>query len=80
MNNKKVTKIEGKLVAETEKALLIKFKSGKEEWIPKSTLKSQHKVDLKDFQLFIFETWVLEKKGLIIDEKALLQQIVQCLK
>jgi hypothetical protein len=80
MNNKKATKIEGKLVAETEKALLIKFKSGKEEWIPKSTLQSQHKPDMKDFQFFIFETWVLEKKGLIINEKALLQQIVRDLK
>ncbi|MHA1914542.1 MAG: hypothetical protein ACW97V_09290 [Promethearchaeota archaeon] len=80
MDNEKTSKIEGKLVAETEKALLVKFKSGKETWIPKSTLKSQYLADKAVSQMFIFDTWILEKKGLIIDKRALLQPIIQELK
>jgi len=39
MSSKPVSRIEGKLVAETEKAVRIRFKSGKEYWIPKSTIR-----------------------------------------
>jgi len=38
ISNKSYKEIEGRLIFETDKAVRIKFKSGKERWIPKSTI------------------------------------------
>ena len=69
--------IEGIIVAETEKAVLIEFKSGKQVWIPKSTIHSQFSSDKTIFQTFLIETWVLEKNNIIVDEDLLVKNIVE---
>jgi RNase P/RNase MRP subunit p29 len=71
-----VTKIEGRLVAETEKAVLINFGSGREVWIPKSTLKAEFKRNKNISQKFSIDTWVLEKNNVIIDEDHLVKELV----
>jgi len=71
--------IEGMIVAETEKALLIKFKSEKQAWIPKSTIESKFTSDKTIFQTFLIERWVLEKNKIIIDEDSLVKNIVETL-
>jgi len=48
--------IDGIVVAETEKALLIKFKSWKQVWIPKSTIHSNISSDNAIFQAFLIDT------------------------
>lgn len=72
-----ITKIEGRLVAETEKAVLIQFKSGKEVWIPKSTLRADYESNKNISQVFLIDTWVLEKNDIIIDENLLVKNIVE---
>ena len=62
----------GKLIKETEKALLIKFKSGKEIWLPKSTLKSDYMLNQNVIQVFEFNDWILKKKGITIEKEVLL--------
>ncbi len=45
----------------TEKALLILFGSGKEVWIPKSTIRSEFDPESSATQQFTIDTWVLKK-------------------
>lgn len=59
----KETEIKGILKGETAKALLIEF-NGKENWIPKSTIRSW-KLDKDVEQKLIIDTWVLEKNKVI---------------
>ena len=61
MNNTPQTKIKGKFIAETEKAIRIQFISGQEHWIPKSTIESSISHDQTIIQEFLIDSWVLEK-------------------
>ena len=53
--------VKGEIKAETEKALLIVFDSGKEKWIPKSTIKSEYTAQIGVSQTFTISTWALPK-------------------
>jgi hypothetical protein len=57
--------ISGSIQAETEKALRIMFESGKELWIPKSTMHSLYKADSDALQTFEIDAWILKKNELI---------------
>ena len=57
----KVKKIEGIIKGETEKALLLKTNSDGEFWFPKSTIKSEYNSAKESKQLFIIDSWILEK-------------------
>ena len=74
-----ISKIEGRVVAETEKAVLIQFKSEKQVWIPKSTLHSDFDANKEIDQVFSISTWVLEKNKIIINEDLLVKSIVKTL-
>ncbi|MFW9822422.1 MAG: hypothetical protein ACFFE4_05780 [Candidatus Thorarchaeota archaeon] len=53
------THITGTLVAKTKKAVLIKFTSGQEVWIPKSTLKDEFR---SNTNFWIVNTLALKKR------------------
>ena len=80
MAEKSVRNIEGRVLNETDKAVLIKFKSGREYWIPKSTLKLKFIPDTTDYQIFTIDTWVLKKNKIIVDENFLIRKIVNNVK
>ena len=77
MNTTPQTKIKGKLIAETEKAIRIQFTSGQEQWIPKSTIKSVFESEANKLQEFLIDTWVLEKNKIIIAEKPFIERVIQ---
>ena len=77
MNNTPQTKLKGKLIAETEKAVRIQFNSGQEHWIPKSTIKSPFIHELNKEQEFSIDTWVLEKNNISTTEISFLDTIIQ---
>jgi hypothetical protein len=57
------SKKEGFISEETEKAVCIGFLSGKEIWIPKSSIHSEY-ISLKNqIQAFRIENWILKKMG-----------------
>lgn len=58
--------INGSIKAETEKALLLVFKSGSEAWFPKSTIHSQYKPDIGINQTFLANKWIIEKNKIPI--------------
>lgn len=61
---KGVSDIDGTIVGETDKAVLIKFDK-KEEWVPKSAIKN-HSITQKNIpQLFKIDNWILKKLNLI---------------
>ncbi len=64
--NKEITPIEGSVKGETEKALLINFRSGKEKWIPKSTIKCQYSPNRGINQKFLIENWILKKNKILL--------------
>ena len=67
-NSKSITRIkeiEGRLIFETDKAVRIRFKSGKECWIPKSTINSKFDPEKKRYQKFLIEDWILENNKVI---------------
>ncbi len=80
MTEKSFSNIEGRVLNETDKAVPIKFKSGREYWIPKSTLKSKFIPDTTDYQIFTIDTWVLKKNKIIVDENFLIRKIVNNVK
>ena len=53
--------VEGICEGKTEKALLILFDSGKQIWIPKSTIRSEFDPESSGMQNFTIDTWVLKK-------------------
>jgi hypothetical protein len=55
--------IKGIIQRQTAKALLIKFESGTEAWIPKSTIHSTFSPQNKGLQPFLIQSWVLDKKN-----------------
>ena len=52
----------------TEKALLILFESGKQTWIPKSTIRSEFDPESSVMQQFTIDTWVLKKNNIILKQ------------
>lgn len=56
----------GSIKAETEKALLLVFKSGQEVWFPKSTIHSHYKPDRGINQTFLVNKWIIEKNKIKI--------------
>ena len=55
--------INGTIQRQTAKALLIKFESGTEAWVPKSTIHSNFSPQNKGLQPFLIQSWVLDKKN-----------------
>lgn len=56
--------IEGLIKGESEKAMLIKFDSNKEVWIPKSAIHSRYVLRKNNTQTFVIENWILKKNNL----------------
>ena len=71
------TKIKGKIIAETEKAVRIKFNSGQENWIPKSTIKSDFESKKDNIQEFLIDTWVLEKNSILTEDQPIITKIIK---
>jgi hypothetical protein len=76
MSEENIKTIQGKIIAETEKAVRIQFKSGQETWIAKSTITSKFNSQREWFQPFSIQSWVLEKKKVIVDEVHLVKQFI----
>jgi len=55
------TKIQGRIAEETEKAVLLKLESGDENWFPKSTIKSHYSPEKEISQIFLIDSWILER-------------------
>lgn len=62
---KEITKIEGALQGETDKAVLIIFPTGQELWFPKSTIHSNYSPNKGVNQPFQIDNWILKKNGII---------------
>jgi len=59
-----ISKIEGRVINETDKAVLINFRDKTEVWIPKSAIHSPFSTAIASSQLFLIENWVLKKNDL----------------
>ena len=55
------TKVEGIVIEETEKDLLLKLDRGGEDWFPKSTIKSHYSPEKEISQIFLIDSWILER-------------------
>jgi hypothetical protein len=64
--DEEIIEIKGSIKAETEKALLLVFKSGYEAWFPKSTIHSRYKSDIGINQTFLANKWIIEKNKIPI--------------
>ena len=60
-----MSNIDGTISGETHKALLINFNSGKEIWIPKSTIHCQYNPKQNFLQNFLIDNWVLKRNKII---------------
>lgn len=58
--------MQGRIVRETEKALLIAFKNGRESWVPKSTVFSPYNSNSEKTQDFTISHWILEKNNILL--------------
>jgi len=61
--------IQGRILRETEKALLIAFKNGRESWVPKSTVFSSYNSNSEETQEFTIAKWLLEKNNILLNSK-----------
>ena len=60
--SKEIMEIEAKIKVESPNALLITIESGKEFWIPKTTIHSEYDVkNNKKFQTLIVDKWIIDK-------------------
>ena len=57
--------IDGSIIGETEKALLINFKTGQELWIPKSTIHGQYNSNRNISQNFSIDNWILKRNKIL---------------
>ncbi len=80
MSDGKVKKVQGSIIAETEKAVRIRFKSGQESWIAKSTIPSKFNPQRDSFQPFEIQSWVLEKNKILTSEEQVKNNIVDKVK
>ena len=60
-----MSNVDGTISGETYKALLINFNSGKEIWIPKSTIHCQYIPKQNLAQKFLIDNWVLKRNKII---------------
>ena len=65
MTDPRIVEIKGTILKETEKGLLLSLPDGKEEWFPKSTIKSSYISNKSEAQDILISKWILEDKGLI---------------
>ena len=56
-----LTKVQGVIAGETEKAVLLKLNNGAENWFPKSTIKSHYSPEKETSQTFLIDSWIIEK-------------------
>ena len=80
MSGENIKKIQGKIMAETKKALRLQFKSGQEHWIAKSTISSKFNSQQETFQSFSIQLWVLEKNNILTDDEQVLNHILEKVK
>ena len=59
-----INKVEGRIVNQTDKAILINFIDNYEIWIPKSTIHSYFNPKKSSLQSFMIENWILKKNNL----------------
>jgi len=60
ISNDAVSKVNGSVKGETDKALLIEFDSGVESWIPKSRIHSTKNIN-EEMKTFEIDNWILQK-------------------
>jgi hypothetical protein len=60
-----VAVINATMMGETEKALLLTFKSGQELWIPKSTIHNDFNFIKESAMDFLIDKWILKKNSII---------------
>ena len=58
--------LQGKILRETEKALFIEFKNGRESWVPKSTVFSAYNSNSAKEQEFTIAQWLLKKNNILL--------------
>ncbi|HEC40982.1 MAG TPA: hypothetical protein ENI29_22240, partial [bacterium] len=76
---KKLGKVKGKVIAITDKAVLIQLTTGQETWFPISRIHSKNNYNLKDSeQEFLVEDWILEKNKIPLD--FLIDSLIQNIK
>jgi len=63
---KELKEIECTILYETEKALRLKFPSGEESWVPKSTIKSRYDSGNKEAQSIFIDSWILQKNQIAV--------------
>jgi hypothetical protein len=61
-----LTKVQGIIAGETEKAILLKLNGGAENWFPKSTIKSQYLLEKEISQTFMIDSWIIEKNKIAV--------------
>ena len=59
--------LQGRIVRQTEKALFIAFKNGRESWVPKSTVYSAYNSNSEKLQEFTIAQWLLEKNNILLN-------------
>jgi len=64
-STKEISNIDGSIVGETQKALLINFNSGQELWIPKSTIHGQYNPQKNFSQNFTIDEWILKRNKIL---------------
>jgi hypothetical protein len=72
--------VQGKIIAETKKAVRIQFNSGQENWIAKSTITSIFTSQRDTFQPFTIQSWVLEKNNILIEKEQVVKHIIDKVK
>ncbi len=66
MPPKPISTLQGQIIKETEKAVLISFTNGRESWVPKSVFTSDFQSASNSTQQFDIARWFVEKNHLIL--------------
>ena len=61
--------MQGRILRETEKALFIAFRNGRESWVPKSTVFSSYNSNSENTQEFTIAQWLLKKNNILLNSK-----------
>ena len=59
----------GRILRETERALFIAFRNGRESWVPKSTVFSSYNSNSENTQEFTIAQWFLKKNNILLNSK-----------
>ncbi|KKN08978.1 hypothetical protein LCGC14_1051260 [marine sediment metagenome] len=77
----KISKIKGKVVKTTTKAVLINLQPDREIWFPKSTIHSKNDLSLLNTsQEFLVDSWTLEKNDIPLDGDFFIQKVKTSIK